>query len=187
MDAKNIMHIEKEFFEKDDTTKVAKVLLEYDSPEDIFNTNFKTTTPMLDSDFIDMVSGTFDVISDDHKIDFTILFQDMGGYSEAELKEIFHKNFDLRIKKALKEKNQRNQLAYILIIVGIVFFCFMILLSRLWVTESIWKEIFIYIADIATTVTFWEAMTILVVERRENAAYVKELSKSNLSLHFEQK
>ena len=187
MDIKSLMHIEKEFVETDDEAKITKILLEFDTPEDILNQNFISKTPMLSHDFIDMLEDVCQTIKNKYKVDLTVRFRDMQGYSEEELKDIFHKNLELVSKGMYNEEQSRKRLAYMLIVTGFVFFFAMILINRLWVTESIWKDIFVYTADIATTVTFWEAMTILVVERREYVAQINKLSNSVNSLHFEQK
>ena len=42
----------------------------------------------------------------------------------------------------------------------------------------------VYISDIATTVSFWEAMTILVVEQKEKRAYLKNLKSRFSSIRF---
>ena len=43
----------------------------------------------------------------------------------------------------------------------------MVVIGRLWAEESFWHEVFFYFLDIATTVLFWEAAGILLVENRE--------------------
>jgi len=49
------------------------------------------------------------------------------------------------------------------------------------------KEIFRYISDIATTVTFFKAMTILIVENKENANHLKDISGKFNSIEIKEK
>ena len=46
------------------------------------------------------------------------------------------------------------------------------------------KDIFVYISDIAATVTFWAVMTIFVVEQKEKRAYLKDLKSRFSAIHF---
>ena len=110
---------------------------------------------------------------------------DMSGYTGEQLSEIFRKNIDLEFKSKLNANRNRNKIAVGLVGIGVTFFIAMMLISRLWATDSVWKEIFIYISDIATTVTFWEAMTILVVEQKEKRAYLRNLKHRFSAIAFE--
>ena len=184
MKLKEIANIEKSFFDVDDEAKVARITLEFEHAEDIFDENYISKTPVLSDDFIDWIGSVFTLVSDKYKIDLTVNFKDMGGYTEDNLSDIFRKNIELELKSRFKENRKRNRVAYGLIFVGVMFFFAMMLINRLWDTESVWKEIFVYISDIATTVTFWEAMTILVVEQKEKRAYIKNLRSRFSSIRF---
>ena len=184
MKLKEIANIEKSFFDVDDEAKVARITLEFERAEDIFDENYISKTPVLSDDFIDWIGSVFTLVSDKYKIDLTVNFKDMGGYTEDNLSDIFRKNIELELKSRFKENRKRNRVAYGLIFVGVMFFFAMMLINRLWDTESVWKEIFVYISDIATTVTFWEAMTILVVEQKEKRAYIKNLRSRFSSIRF---
>ena len=94
------------------------------------------------------------------------------------------KNILLDAKSKLDNQKKRNSIAYGLIAVGIVFFIGMILTELQWETESVMKTIISYISDIATTVAFWEAMTILIVERKEQRSYLKAVGKRFSGVSF---
>ena len=184
MNIKEIINIEKSFFDIDDGAKIARIVLCFDKPYDIFDTNYISKTPVLSDDFIDWIGSAFKLVSDKYKIDLTVYFNDMCGYTEEEFADIFNKNIELEFKSSFKENRKRNKIAYSLIGIGIVLFLAMMLINRLWTTDSVWKDVFVYISDIATTVSFWEAMTILVVEQKEKRAYLKNLKSRFSSIRF---
>lgn len=187
MNLKEAMNIDESFFEIDRSNNTAAIILEFERPEDVFDTNYASKVPVLSDDFLELISGAFDLVSPAYKIDLTVRFDDMGDHSEKELSEIFGKNINLELKRKLTDNGKRNRIAYSLMGVGVLFFMFMLMINHLWNSESIWKEIFSYISDIATTVTFWEAMTILVVEQKENRAYMKNLRTRFSAIRFVQK
>ena len=47
------------------------------------------------------------------------------------------------------------------------------------------KPIFSYVSDIATTVAFWESMTILIVEVQEHRSYLIAVEKRFSGVNFE--
>lgn len=150
----------------------------------IIDGNRISKTPILSDDFTEQIESAFDLVSPKYKIDLTVRFSDMSGYTEEQFSEIFRKNIDLKCKRKFYAKRGKNKIAFGLIGIGVAFFLAMMLISRLWNTESVWKEIFIYVSDIATTVTFWEAMTILVVEQKEKRAYLRNLKTRFASMRF---
>ena len=187
MNLKEAIHIDESFFEIDRSSNTAAIVLDFERPEDIFDTTYVSKIPVLSDDFLEWIGSAFELVSPAYNIDLTIRFDDMGDYSEKELSEIFDKNIDLEFKRKFTANSKRNLIAYSLMGVGVVFFMFMLIINHLWESESIWKEIFSYISDIATTVTFWEAMTILVVEQKENRAYMKNLRTRFSAIRFIQK
>jgi len=184
MRIKEIANIEKSFFDIDENAKVARIVLEFDSPEDIFDKNYITKTQVLSDDFSEWIASAFELVSPKYKIDLTIRFKDMGDYTGDDLSEIFRKNIDLEFKSKFVANRKKNQIAYSLIGVGVALFFAMMLISRLWDTDSVWKDVFVYISDIATTVTLWEAMTILVVEQKEKRAYLRNLRSRFTEIRF---
>lgn len=185
MSVKEIVNIEKSFFDIDEKTNVAHIILSFDRPGDIFDTNYISGTPVLSDDFMDWIQSAFELVSPKYRIDLTVRFNDMSGYTGEQLSEIFRKNIDLEFKSKLNANRNRNKIAVGLVGIGVTFFIAMMLISRLWATDSVWKEIFIYMSDIATTVTFWEAMTILVVEQKEKRAYLRNLKHRFSAIAFE--
>lgn len=93
----------------------------------------------------------------------------------------------LEFKKSERKANSKNFIAYSLIIIGIIFFVIMILINNLWKDGGILKDIFKYVSDIATTVTFWETMTILVVENKERRSYMKNLYSRFDNIEFQKR
>lgn len=59
-----------------------------------------------------------------------------------------------------------------------------ILIESVWRGDSVWKDIVIYLSDIAATVAFWEALSILVIERSENRSYLIDLASRFSSIRF---
>ena len=184
MKRKEITNAEKPFFDMDEEQKTARIVLEFERPEDIFDANYITKTPVLSDEFSDWIGSAFDLVSPKYKIDLTIRFNDMSGFTGDQLSEIFKKNIDLEFKSKLSDNRKKNRVAFSLIGIGIVFFLTIMLITSLWKTDSIWKEIFLYISDIAATVTFWEAMTILVVEQKEKRTYLKNLKSRFSAIRF---
>lgn len=184
MKIKEVMNIEDSFFDIDKNKKTAKITLEFEKPEDIFDVNYISKTPVLSDDFMEWIKSAFELVSSKNKIDLTIRFDDMGKYSEEELSGIFKRNMELEFKSQYAQNRQRNRVALSLFGIGVVFFLIMLLIDRLWDSSSVWKDIFVYTSDIATTVTLWEALTILVVEQREKRAYLKNLGTRFSAIRF---
>lgn len=178
-------HIEEEFFEIDKKDRSAKIKLSFDKVSDVFDVNYVTHIPVLSDDFMDWIGSTFQLIPSRYKIHLTINFRDYEGYTEKQLTDIFWKNILLDAKSKIGNQKKRNSIAAGLIAIGVAFFISMLLIETQWHTESIMKTIFSYISDIATTVTFWEAMTILIVERREQRSNSNAIRKRFSSITFE--
>ena len=111
----------------------------------------------------------------------------MGNYSGEELAGIFRKNIMLELVSKRDANRRRNRIAYSLVAMGLFFFAAMLLIDNLWTGKSLWRDIFVYTSDIATTVTFWEAVTILVVEQKENRSYIRNLADRFTSIQFTEK
>ena len=59
-------------------------------------------------------------------------------------------------------------------------------MEAFWISESVWKDLFSYLFNIITTVSLYEAVTILSVEREEKMATIINLRKRFPAIHFEQ-
>ena len=90
----------------------------------------------------------------------------------------------LESKKSLNENSFKNKIGISLFIIGLISLVIMILLMSLWKEGGIIKEIISYIFDIAVTVTFWEALTILIVENKEKRKKDIEFIKRYKSINF---
>ena len=180
-------NIEDEFFDLDHANKKALMKLEFNRPSDIFDKNAVTKLPVLSDDFLDWVRASFEYAPRNYKIDLDIAFTEMEGYSEEQLRDIFFKNMLLEGKKSLQTTHVKNVIALGLAITGLVLLVSMILLMSLWKDGGIAKEIVSYIFDIATTVTFWEAMTIWIVENKEKRELTGNLVRKYDSITFHEK
>ena len=156
---KNILkeyeYIEKEFFDIDEKTKKAKIKLHFKKATDIFDVTYLSETPILSDEFISWIQSAFDIVPAKYRIDLSVTFDDLCGFEEKELKEVFLKNTLLEYKSRSGVHRKRTKTAYFLIGVGITVLIGMILLGTLWDSESVLKTILSYAADIAATVTIW--------------------------------
>ncbi len=160
--------IESEFYDLDAVNKKAKVCLHYDRVEDIIDANAVTKIPVMTSAFEQTLSTAFDSIPKGYKLDLDVAFDDMDGYTSEELDNIFNKNLFRLAKTRFHRRRFRNRIAVGLIILGFVFFVAMMLVKQLWTGNDLWHNVFFYMFDIATTVLFWEAAGILLVEGQES-------------------
>ena len=161
-------NIENEFFDIDHEKKIARVKLIYDTPRDLFDNNFATARPVLTDDFFDWINYVVDAVPKKYRIDLEVCFKDLEGYSVEQLTDNFKKNVILQYKTGETAKKRKNRIAFILIGTGVTFFVANILAGHLWTDGGLVKDIAAYVADIAATVTIWEALTILLVDRTED-------------------
>lgn len=181
---KELLNVENEFFDLDYNKRIAYMHLEFDKPSDIFDLNSKTKLPVLSDDFMEWIASAFDYAPKKYKIDLDVSFTDMEGFDNDALQAIFKKNMMLEFKENEGKARTKNNIAFSLIGIGVIFFITMLLINNLWINGGLIKDIFKYVADIATTVTFWEAMTILVVENKERRSYMKNLIGRFSSIRF---
>ncbi len=180
-------NIESEFFELDQENKKALMKLEFDKPSSIFDKNSVTKIPVLSDEFLSWIIASFEYAPKNYKIDLDIAFENMENYNGEELKDIFFKNMILEAKTKFNETTRKNKIAIGFIITGLISLIAMILMNSLWQDGGVVKEIVSYVFDIATTVSFWEAMTILIVENKEKRELTKNLIKKFDSIHFHKK
>ena len=179
------LNIEDEFFEIDKTNRIAKVKFCFDSPADIFDQNYLAAKPVLNEAFLGLVHELFGYVPHRYKVDLTVQFRNMGGMSEQELKDIYHANLLFEYKARKNISRHTNRTAIGLISVGLLLFFGMLTIKHVWPGDSIPKDICVYIADIATTVTFWEALYILVVLNREHLSETSDVISRFHAIHFE--
>ncbi|MBR1868055.1 MAG: hypothetical protein IJ800_05710 [Clostridia bacterium] len=186
-EVKRLENIEKEFFEIDEEAKLAKISLSFLNPSSVFDLNYVSKKPVFSDDFTDWIKSAFDIVPSKYKIDLEVEFEDMQGFKEDELLEIFKLNTMLEYRTLKNSASKRNKIALGLLGVGAVFFVIMLVVNRVWTNDSLFKQIFSYVSDIATTVTFWEALTILVVENKEDRDYRLGLLSRFHSISFHRK
>lgn len=172
---KDITNIEQDFFEIDKKKKVARIVLDFEKPSDIFDTNYVSKIPVLSDDFLDRIDSAFRIIPKKYKIKLDICFDDMEGFDAAGLEKIFAKNMLLEHRSKVSARKRERNLAWSLIGLGMLLLFSTIFLNLFWQEESIRHEIILYVLDIASTVTFWEAFTILIVKRQEIFGDQKDL------------
>lgn len=184
---KDFAGLEGQFFDIDEEKKIAHLFLEFEKPSDIFDANSVTKTPVLSDDFLEWFDSAFSYTPDSCRIDLTVSFHDLEGYDEQELSRIFRLNTLLEAKKSARKTREKNRLAFGLIALGALFFGAMLLMQNVWSEGGFFKEMLSYVADIATTVLFWEAATILLVENKERRDYERNLLKKFSSVTFRKK
>jgi hypothetical protein len=184
---KALLNVEEEFFDLDKEKKIAYMNLEFNTPKDIFDAPSLTKTPILNDDFMDWLQTAFAYAPKGYKIALDVAFDDLASYEEKDLERIFLLNMALEFKKTRNQSRRKNWIAYSLIGLGVLFFAAMMIMNHLWVDGGVPKEVIGYIADIATTVTFWEAMTILIVENAERRSYLANLARRFESIAFRKK
>ena len=160
-------NFEEEFFHLNEKEKVASIELTYESPEDIFNQNVITRTPVMNDDFIDLVSKVFNIVPDEYKLDIRVVFDDLCGYDAKELKDICRKNIILEGKRQYGNARSQNLLALSFCAVGFFFIIISALLDRIWLQEGLLRNIAAFLLDTAATVPFWSAADIYFVENKE--------------------
>lgn len=181
---KDITNIEQDFFEIDKKKKVARIVLDFEKPSDIFDTNYVSKIPVLSDDFLDWIDSAFRIIPKKYKIKLDICFDDMEGFDAAGLEKIFAKNMLLEHRSKVSARKRERNLAWSLIGLGMLLLFSTIFLNLFWQEESIRHEIILYVLDIASTVTFWEAFTILIVKRQEIFGDQKDLISRFASISF---
>ena len=181
---KEFAHLEDEFFDIDKNKKIAHVKLHFAAPSEIFDLSYDTKTPIMSDDFFSWITYCFDMIPSTYKIDLSVTFDDMQGWDAKTLDDIFRKNVLAEYKTSIQTQIKQNRLAFALIGIGALLFVAMMLMNHFWTSASFWKDIVSYVADIATTVVFWEAMTILFVHSKENRSARSALAERFATITF---
>ena len=184
---KEVMNIEEEFFDLDKENKVALMKLEFDSPDEIFDRNSITKTPIFNDEFTEWLQSCFDYTPKGYQIDLDISFADMGKFKEEELQDIFNKNMVLEFKKSERQFLYKSKIAIGLFMTGLAFLVAMILVTTLWQEDRALKDIIIAIIEIASWVTIWEALDIFIIEHSERRKYMKRLKKKFKDIKFNKK
>ena len=174
---KALMSVHDDFFQLDKQKRLARIDLEFNTPSEIFSSAVQSGIPMMSEEFLAQLFNTFDLIPDRYKLDISVSFSDLEGYTEERLEEIFRKNLMLTLRILARKTRRRNRLVLFLCGIGLAFILFTVWLNRLWAGEGTVKEIVFFILDIVATVPFWGAMDIWLVEgseRRRTAAIIRK-------------
>ena len=185
MKKKEWKQIEHNFFEVDEKEKIAKIVLLYHSPEDLFDLSCATKTPLLKRDTMANILNVFGLVPPKYKVDLTLRLDDFGPYTEETLISTLVKNFDLGLKGEEASLKKRDKQACGFLIAGILSYLLMFMSRWFLGEETVWRELFFYLFDIITTVSLYEAMTILTLEKREKLSEIKNLHDKFSAVHFE--
>ncbi|MCR5761693.1 MAG: hypothetical protein K6F82_06885 [Sphaerochaetaceae bacterium] len=189
------MQTDREYFEKirkctvrfytlDDENKSVEACFVYDSVYDLFDCSIGTKTPILSDDFVDNFKYTFESVPDDYTVDFIIKCKDSESFTESQLEEIFRSNIELQALRTFSMTKRKVRLSYALIFTGLILLVATLFIEKFWVNGGFSKKVFSYVIDIATTVTIWEAMNILLVDMKEQRRYLKNIRKRFHSIRF---
>ncbi|MCR5761501.1 MAG: hypothetical protein K6F82_05875 [Sphaerochaetaceae bacterium] len=181
---KETLNIGSKFYDLDEETKTATASFVFEKASDLFDSSFNAKIPVLSDSFIESIKYTFEAVPEDYGIYFEILCKDTEDHTVQELEEIFKNNIELEATRLLRKIKKKSSLAAALIITGLIFFVAMLHIEHVWAGDALPKKIFAYITDIATTVTFWEALTIILVDMKEQFRYNKDLKKRFKSITF---
>ena len=174
---KEFLSIYGDFFRLDKQEKTARIDLEFRAPSEIFSSTVQTGIPLMSEEFLTQLYNTFDYIPDRYKLDISVSFRDLEGYSEERLEEVFRKNMILALRIINQKTHRRNRLVLILCATGLMFILLSAWLNRVWTDEGTVRETVSFILDIVATVPFWGAMDIWLVEgseRRRTAANIRK-------------
>ena len=185
MKLKEWERIDDTFFEIDEKEKIAKIVLKYEKPEDILDRTCVSEIPLLRLETLGYFRNIFGKVSPKYKVDLTLRFDDFSDYTEEQLFDRLKKNMAIELKSRMSASRSRDKLAYGFIAAGVLSFLLMFLVRCVWNSETVWNELFFYLFDIITTVSLYQAVTILGLERKEKLAVVKNLHDSFSAIHFE--
>ncbi|MDD7316903.1 MAG: hypothetical protein PUG55_05695 [Bacillales bacterium] len=183
-EVKKLESLEDEFFEINHETKENTVKLRFHNPEEIFDLNAITKTPILSDEFFEWIASSMEYTPKKYKINIIIYFDDMGDYNEQQLLEIYEKNIALDIKKTLRKAKSKKMLAYSLFGIGILLLTIKFLISGLWDSPGLIGEIINEVIEICDWVVVWEAFAILLLERKERLAQAKEIARKFNRIEF---
>ena len=174
---KALMSVHDDFFQLDKQKRLARIDLEFNTPSELFSSAVHSGIPMMSEEFLTQLYNTFDYIPDRYKLDISVSFRDLEGYSEERLEEVFRKNMILALRIINQKTHRRNRLVLILCATGLMFILLSTWLNRIWTDQGTVRNTVSFILDIVATVPFWGAMDIWLVEgseRRRTAANIRK-------------
>jgi len=178
--------IEEDFFDVDHVKKMTHIKLQYNSPKDIFDFNMISKKPTLTDDFLDWFKYCVSLAPNNYKVELSVYFDTLDGYLTDEIRDYFVSNLILNSKVYQIEKRKKGKIALSLSLVGLVILILSLFVNNVF-NDSLLKTILTYVLDIGATVTFWEALNILVVERKVHNGETKALFDAIESVNFYEK
>ncbi|MBP1555569.1 MAG: hypothetical protein J6U30_05775 [Oscillospiraceae bacterium] len=139
----------------------------------------------MNAEFVDSIKDTLKMIPMKYRIDLTVRFSDPDGWNEQMLTDILRKNLRLQVGKASREVRRKDLIAVLLIVIGAVFFALRMLVHGVWGRDSFLNDLLYYVADLATTVTMYEALTILLLQQGEFRIDLRNIERRISSVRFE--
>ena len=176
--------IQHDFFDLDPENKIAVIPMKFEKPGDIFSQNLLSKTPVLSEEFTDLLLCAYDLAPRRYKLDLVISFDDMEGYDERQLEDIFVKNVMLKSRIHYRRQSRQNMLGIGLCGTGLLFILLMTFLGRVWTEEGTFRDIVFYILDILATVPFWGAVEIFLIDDKERNAARINLQKRFHAISF---
>lgn len=174
--------IAKDFFDVDDENKIAHLKLEYQKPSDIFTPNIGFKIPLYTEDFFDWIENFILYYApSNYKIHLDVTFDDLEGYTEEELEDIFRKNILLESRRSRNISHINNYGAIGLLILGLIMLFSMVFVFHYWKDDnSLIREMLRYVVDVATMLIIWESITIIVVDNNKRRNF-----KRNFAIKYE--
>ena len=172
---RELEQVAQSFFETDEEKKTARMVLRYEKADDLFDPTCCLLQPVVSREVLAHIGSMFGLVPNDYKVDLTLRFDDLCDYTESQMAEIMQKNFALEMRGSRTQNKSRRSLAFSFIGIGVLFFLIMIVIKRFWTADTVWNDLVVYFFDILTTVSFYQASTILVVEHREKKAIVNSM------------
>ncbi len=177
--------IEQDFFEIDEEKREARVCMHYEQPSNIFDNKYSSKTPLLSDDFVSSVEAVFKIIPERYRNALEISFDDLEHYTPEQLNEIIDKDLMLNARTMAEALRKRDLLAICLSVSGLVSFFSIMLVKHTWTADTFWHNALLYLLDIATTVLFWEAVNILLLENWSHRRAVLAFTERFSSISFE--
>lgn len=142
---------------------------------------------MLNDDFVDWVDRSFDMVPDRYKVDLSVTFDDLEGYTEVELYDICTINLEHEVKIQAREVSRYNRLALALCGVGLLLLIAFILVTALWEGDSTIKTIVTFQLEILATVPFWGAVDVYFIQNGAVRRRARSLAKRFHAISFHRK
>ena len=184
LNKKQYQDLEKDFFDLDDENKIAHLQRNFESPGEMLDFNAVSKTPVMNTEFIEWLTSLFDYVPKKYKLDISVCFDDMEGFTEKELEDICRQNILLEMKIQNRKANRQNTLALTLCAIGALMIILYFSIDMIWGSEGLLKEIIMFVLEILATVPFWGAVDIFFVGNSEQREAARSFKKRFHSISF---